>query len=222
MASYSSYRNPISENGDRDKPEVVAPSGVSGSTVTAIYTTNNTNPWIHNAIYGTSYAAPQIAGEAALLMQRRPSITLRPETVKAIIMASANNNIEGDSRLSDKDGAGGVNCLKAFNTADGQRWKFINTTSFPQLFNITATANQKVRAVICWSSPSNILWDELTADLDLEIWDPSNNLLVMSTSYDNSFEIVEFTAPVTGTYKAEVYSSGDNSYEKVGFAYAYY
>ena len=37
-------------------------------------------------------------------------------------MASAVHNIEGDSRLSDRDGAGGINAALAYNIADHGRY----------------------------------------------------------------------------------------------------
>jgi hypothetical protein len=46
--------------------------------------------------------------------------------------------------------------------------------------------------------------DTLTADLDLYIYDPNDNLVVYSLSFDNSYEIVNFTAPVSGIYTAKI------------------
>ncbi len=42
--------------------------------------------------------------------------------------------------------------------------------------------------------------------MDLYIYDPSGVLVNKSVSYDNSYEIVEFTAPATGTYNAQIYA----------------
>ncbi|HYO14593.1 MAG TPA: hypothetical protein VE685_15465 [Thermoanaerobaculia bacterium] len=64
---------------------------------------------------------------------------------------------------------------------------------------------------IAWDSDTNAIsgttaptMDVLKADLDLWVMAPSGDLKSTSTSWDNSFEIVEFTASLTGTYTAEV------------------
>src|SRR5262249_3695077 len=96
----TSFLNPRSPYQDRQKPELIAP-GVQ------IHTTHGSgNDFVDES--GTSLAAPHVAGGIALLLQRRPSLRIRPETVRAILMASAWHNIEGASRLSDKDGAGAI------------------------------------------------------------------------------------------------------------------
>jgi len=44
----------------------------------------------------------------------------------------------------------------------------------------------------------------LDADLDLRVYDPDGNLLAWSSSWDSSFELVEFTPPKAGAYKIRV------------------
>ena len=110
------------------------------------------------AVIGTSYAAPAVAGEAALLMQARSWLTSWPETVKAVTMASADHNIWGSSRLSLYDGAGGIDISNAYNIALNQRMlgNVLYANSFPKDYPFTATAGQKVRVVITWDShPDN-------------------------------------------------------------------
>jgi hypothetical protein len=226
IAEYSSYVDPSSTNGDREKPEVVAVSGQSGSTTTD--TTSRSYPWIDNAGSGTSFAAPVISGEAALLMQRQPQLSSWPETVKAIIMSSAVHNIHGVSRLSEKDGAGGVDVNKAFGIANNNQFQS-NTVTYGDLplnYYVNAQAGQKVRAAISWNSlpddnhfPIN---DVLNADLDLVVFGPTDNFVTNSNSYDNNYEIVEFTAPTTGQYRIQnTMIRFDGTTERVGFAYCY-
>ena len=92
---------------------------------------------------------------ASLLINKTPTLGTWPESVKAIIMASADHNIEGNSRLSDKDGAGGVNAQEAYkiaSTAKGTSWNGVTIsygTGVPWYGpNITASMGQKVRVVI--------------------------------------------------------------------------
>ncbi len=216
----SSWRNPISR--DREKPEVVAVATHGSRYITSTYIAD---PWVHAVVgAGTSYAAPAVAGEAALLMQARSW----PETVKAVIMASAVHNIEGSSRLSEYDGAGGIDISNAYDIALNQRMlgNVLYASSFPRDYPFTATAGQKVRVVITWDShPDNNhppTSDPLQSDLDLYIYDLSGNIVTSSISFDANYEIVEFTAPATGNYKARVTASRfDGTNEYVGFAYTY-
>ncbi len=66
---------------------------------------------------GTSIASPQVAGLAALLFNRNPDLYDEPEAMRAIVMASAMNNIEGPSGIPTgqelKDGAGGIDASLA-------------------------------------------------------------------------------------------------------------
>jgi hypothetical protein len=161
-------------------------------------------------------------------MQRQPQLSSWPETVKAIIMSSAVHNIHGVSRLSEKDGAGGVDVNKAFGIANNNQFQS-NTVTYGDLplnYYVNAQAGQKVRAAISWNSlpddnhfPIN---DVLNADLDLVVFGPTDNFVTNSNSYDNNYEIVEFTAPTTGQYRIQnTMIRFDGTTERVGFAYCY-
>ncbi len=122
MWAESCYLNPIvsddPDGGDREKPEVVAPGyEIEG-------------PCWENELCsqsGTSFAAPHVSGLTALLIHRDSALNGRPEALKAIIMASAINNIEGpnvmrvDDDIDDRDGAGAIDALTADNVAQNHR-----------------------------------------------------------------------------------------------------
>lgn len=59
-----------------------------------------------------------------------------------------------------------------------------------------------VRAVINWNTdPAFIDYaNRPSADLDLQIISPTGSIVATSASLDNTYEIVQFTPPVTGTY----------------------
>src|SRR5262249_6371907 len=101
MNSSSSYVDPISTHGDREKPELAAPG-------TNINATTPTSPWIGGIGTGTSFSAPMVTGVVGLMLQRQNWLRDWPETVKAVLMVTAIHNIEGASALSEKDGAGGI------------------------------------------------------------------------------------------------------------------
>ena len=107
MYACSSFGDPTSQNGDREKPELVAPAA----------NIEMVDPGPANLAVdsGTSFAAPHVTGVTALLMQQNSRLTFWPEITRAVLMASATHNIEGSTRLSDQDGAGGL----AANRASG-------------------------------------------------------------------------------------------------------
>ena len=89
----SSWRNPhgYSNHGDHELPHIVAPGkciDMGGRTCTA------TQP-----LTGTSYAAPQIVGAAALMMDRNPSLKGWPEVIKGILLATAGRHVPPDQPL---------------------------------------------------------------------------------------------------------------------------
>ncbi len=208
VASYSSWRDPISAHGDREKPEVMAPG-------TNFISTTDSFPWTGSVGSGTSYATPMVAGEAALLMQRWPFLQSWPETLKAIVMATAVHNIEGSTRLSEFDGAGEIVADRADDVArkiNGNAGGISYSCSTPSPLTLTTmllTTNVKTRAVIAWDTdPAYVnYFTQPNADLDLRIYNPSGVLVASSTSFDNTYEIVDFTPDVSGTYTMRVTKS---------------
>jgi hypothetical protein len=205
MSNTSSFVDPTSTNGDREKPEVAAPG-------TNIQMLSNGFPWPGQTDSGTSFAAPQVAGTAARLIQRKPFLGIWPEQLRAILMSSAVNNIEGATRLSDVDGAGMIAVDSAVRILDnnrhGGRHVDCNTFGGPQVVSSTTlAANQRLRAAISWTADPSAV-DHATrpsTDLDLEVRGP-NGSSFFSASFDNTSEIVDFRAPVAGTYEVRVHN----------------
>lgn len=214
MDSCSSFVNPSTLI---EKPEVAAVGSSINSTTLG-------EPWIDDVGSGTSLAAPMVAGEAALLMDRVSSLTILPEAVKAIIMATALHNIEGNSRLSDRDGAGGVDMRAAFRVVDEGwwDWRSVNSSSFPYNYTVYAYAGEMVRAAIAWDSnpAADYSTDPLEANLDMRVYAPSGGYVAGSFSHYYSYEIVEFTAPETGNYELRIDAPRfDGTTEYVGAAW---
>jgi len=219
MADLSCWIDPYIDgqttSGDREKPEVAA----VGHGVEA----PNENNWGYYFVNGTSVAAPQVTGLAALLMQRDWDLQNFPPTVKAIIMASAINNIEGDKRLSEQDGAGGIDVATAFSIFNTGGYMNLVWPDINQVFpssgssinyysgnmssgSLYANSGQRVRAVISWESNPNSQYtsDPLSTDLDLRVYSPSGVFVTPSQSFNNNYEIVDFIAPETGNYRVQV------------------
>lgn len=201
-----------------EKPEIVAP----GCPIKMIGLNGN--------LYeecGTSFAAPQVAGLGALLIDRNADLFYWPTSIKAIIMASAVHNVEGPRLIVSgqdlKDGAGAIDAALADQVAKthgannttpcsapcwwGEAFTNVNFpvgTSRNRYFY--ASQGERIRVAIAWWSKVNCpsesnCSDELGTNLNLYIYDPYSSLLSTSTSTYNNYEIVEFTAPWTGIYR---------------------
>ncbi len=122
------------------------------------------------------------------------------------------SNIQGASRLSDLDGAGGIRADYADDVsmhvhgnwggmAYGCETAYETTVAFMQL-----TAGKKVRAVIAWDTdPDYASYDmQPSADLDLRIKDPAGTVIQQSVSWDNTYEIVELIVETTGLHTMAV------------------
>jgi hypothetical protein len=219
-ASFSAYLNPVTTNGDHEKPEVAAPGsiitgiGLDGQIVTPIPS-------------GTSFSAPLVAGEAALLIHRNPQLRNWPEALRAIIMATAINNVDGPtgtpSGTDVKDGAGSINANLAYTTALVQNistspcntpcwWgETVTTNDFVagggyRYYQFNGRAGDRIRVAIAWDSyahcggtlvtsmssvPINDCGDTLATNLQLLVLAPSGSLVNnYSASFDNSYELV--------------------------------
>ena len=230
MWAGSAYVNPVSLHSDREKPEVVA----VGADVLVLGNNN-----VLYQVDGTSVAAPQVAGLAALLTNRDSSLEIWPEATKAIIMASATHNIEGPPIIVGgqgdlRDGAGAINADLADRIAqsrgnatgtcyDSCWWGHsISNSDFPVGTNLERTfyADQGdlIRVAITWwahaDTPGNdYSFDRLDTDLDLRVRAPNEQYVDWSLSHDNNYEMAQFLAPQTGQYTIVVkkYRADENS-----------
>lgn len=225
MNSGSSYQDPTSSHGDREKPDVAAP----GTSITSLLMASPGTCPTGNVGSGTSYSSPMVAGIAAQIVGERPSLKIYPETIKALIMSGATNNIEGSARLSDYDGAGGVNASAAYNSVinDRYRWFYATPSSFDSsgyinvnLGSIPAWTRVKVALVWLSNPASNYATDPLQADLDLNVVGPG--VSYWSSSYDNSAEVVDFsTGSSSGNYTLKIKNySFSGTYEYVAVAWS--
>ncbi|MBL8942562.1 MAG: S8 family serine peptidase [Myxococcales bacterium] len=203
IAATSSFRDPGSLHSDRNKPEIAAPGESVDSTQHAIFF----------ATSGTSLAAPHVSGAAALLQQRDAMFELFPEGMKAVLMASAVHNIEGATRISDRDGAGGLvvdNADNIFRGVTGDWDGRLETCDEGNAHVVTTMplrAGLLTRAVLVWGTEGAYGRYELepSADLDLDVWGPGGVRVAASGTWENSYEIVEFTPSVSGPHDLRVF-----------------
>ncbi len=203
----SSFGDPGGDSSStHGKPEV---SGV-GSGITSTTTSSVPGTAVGSVGSGTSFASPMIAATAATLIQADPTLGNKPEAVKAVLMATALHNIEGGTRFSDVDGAGGMVSSAAVAVVERGDWSdqsVSSGTTFPLSFQAFAYAGEVVRFAIVWLSNPDVGYtaDQLPADLDLTAYRADGTTFITnSTSSFNGFELVEFVAPATETYHFKV------------------
>ena len=203
----SNYRDvpgsPWNPHGDYNKPNVVAPAP-------SVRTANGL------VASGTSISSPIVAGIAAQLMARSPSLALRPEATRAIIMAGAINHspMPDGSVNADHEGTGTASAVwanRVLHAGDGPWGGHRFGTMVPGETlsqEIAVVAGQRVKVVISWNSRTSgsdiaSRTDRLMADLDLRVFQP-DGAVASSLTFDNNYEWVEFTASRTGTARIEV------------------
>lgn len=207
ISDFTSWKNPTSQHGDREKPDVVAP----GSNIrTTGYTPNLIE------VSGTSFSAPVVTGGSALLMQRASVLKNEPEALKALILATARNDVAKDGQMpsgDSKDGYGGVDFDWADKLLQGQTGGAVyfgdyrcESTPTPYIISTNISNLQPYRAFFVWRvnwyDPSYSAQPNM--DLDITIKDPNGSIVGSSASYDNNIEGVYFYPTVTGNYTMEV------------------
>jgi len=216
----SNYRDPggtaWNAHGDFNKPNVSAPA-VSVRTANGL------------GASGTSVASPIVAGIAAQVIARAPSLALRPEGTRAIMMAGAINRspMPDGSRNADHEGTGTASAMWAnriLNVGDGTwgGYRLASMTAGQVLTEeIAVVAGQKIKVAVSWNSHSSgsTSSDRLMADLDLRVIGPDGSV-AGSYTLDNNYEWVEITAGATGTARIEVRSTRfEASAERIGLAW---
>lgn len=156
----------------------------------------------YSAFSGTSFAAPFVAGVAALMIDAKPS--LNPGAVKAILMGTA-ARWAGGGNNSDF-GAGRLQAYQAITRAaaiqqnltppEVPRVRFLRNTIHPQeqqeiKFPVRSTRFPIAITVVMLSHPST--------NIDIEVLLPNGTLVARSAKLDRQ-ETVAFRPPVPGTY----------------------
>lgn len=211
ISTSSSWKNPTSAHSDREIPEIASPG--------------SRHELLGSSFGGTSAATPVTAGITAVLMSKNTSLKIWPEAIRAILLATANYQ-QGDganwTKFSDgKDGTGLTNTQYAYWTA-GRRetgtsaqfrahdYGSMRNSDFSggffdkEWYARTMTTNSRIRVALTWNSKVSTSTSVLDADLDLWVYDPAGNLVATSTSWDGSYEFVEFTPNMTGNYRIRV------------------
>lgn len=170
MVSSSIYRNPTCNHGDRELPEISA----NGYEVTAVGRKNRT---------GTSFASPAVAGSVALLQSIDDELVIWPEGSRAILLAGATINVNGNNWSTDmynevdvKDGTGALNIEQSANIAqnrkeknniasqqgwdigvlDSNDFKRDKNANFSYKIRVPENGPKKVKVALAWNSKLTI------------------------------------------------------------------
>jgi hypothetical protein len=209
---------PWNLHGDYNKPNLAGPA-------VGVRTANGTTG------SGTSVAAPVVAGIAAQLIARAPTLASWPEATRAILMAGAHRRtpMPGGGVSTDHEGVGTASARWSNRILDRGGyggWTFgAMQRGQTVVQEVAVTKGQRVRVTLAWSSHtsgSSITGkaDALAADLDLVVRQP-NGQVTGSFSWDNPYETVTLTAASSGTLRIEVrHDRFDAAEEPYGLAWA--
>ncbi len=173
--------------------------------------------WLADGLNGTSFSAPACSGTMADALMVNGWLAAYSPAALALVMATAWHNVEGVGRYSDLDGAGGMNTFAAYRCAATNSIAYgqltaanFNSPAATYIRNIMLRGGDKTRIAIAWYSDgdSSYTTTALQTDLDLRVFAGQNQsagvALASSSSFDDNFEIVEFTPPVTGWYSVNI------------------
>lgn len=200
----SSSRGPTSDG--RMKPDIVAPGA---GIVSAAYDWEGNfglNPdWVMK--WGTSMAAPHVAGAVALLYDYRGT----DETLyyKALLMQTANDY--GTTGPDNTYGWGYLNLADAYNNRDNVFMGSIQHSE-SNWYKVYLTAGTQFKATLVFERQgvyyptTNSYSMSPVSDLDLRFYAPDGSLIFSSSGGVNNVEQIRTSsAPMTGWYRVEVY-----------------
>jgi serine protease AprX len=188
---------------------------------------------------GTSFAAPHVTGVLTQILGYRYNLAVEHSTLKAMCIAGTAHKTSVDygeylmsPNYSNKEGAGVIDAKGIFTCVSGNAYihQQLTQSQFPyqRSLNVSTTA-RPVRVSLTWmkqntlnaaSFPEATLTELLLSDLDLEVYDPSGNMVGSSISAANNVELVEFNPTVTGTYQIRVVGYAmQNDSEWIGLAW---
>lgn len=227
MSTDSVFRNPSSSHGDRELPEICA----NGTGVTADGITMGGTSMASPAVVGVS-ALIQGANtilkhwpegcRAILLASATKNITGNTWWqdvsigVDALDGAGAVNAVEGTNVARNRKSANNtpsrrgwdIGLLSSSDFGSDKLSTFEYKISVPNYF----FGPRKVKVALAWTSKASktsiLFWSwymsQLTVDLDLLIYDENGAQVGYSGSWDNSYEIAEFTGQPGKTYTIKI------------------
>ena len=165
------------------------------------------------------------------MMYYMPSLKLRPDAIKAAVLASCDRKVTNETLyyITDKEGAGVVNANKAISAIHSVSTNNIiydTTDSTIDYYYTPRTSGTKTFA-LSWikqntGSGTNhySISEQSFTDFDLAVYDSAGDYITSSTSANNIAELLRFNATAYNTYKIRITRYTNNStLEKLALAY---
>lgn len=225
MSGSSVFRNPSSPHGDRELPELCA----NGTDVTADDLTETGTSFATPAVAGITALIQEADSTLQVWPEGCRAILLAGAT-RNVADGTWWNDVS--SGIDPKDGSGAANAYQSYaitenrvvrNGTSERGWDVGTLSSRDFDSNKISRFSYHVRTPISGWSPFArvkiaLAWDSvvdinvfppwlsshLTLDLDLLVYDVNNNLVGSSESWDNSYEIAEFSARANTTYTIKI------------------
>jgi uncharacterized protein (DUF2147 family) len=241
MSGSTVFVNPNSPHGDRELPEICA----NGEQVTAAGATNSGTSFASPAVAGTVALLQEINSTLRYWPEGTRAILL----AAALRNISGNSWIQDlNVGVDGVDGSGALNAAESSrialnreqrnNSGVSRGWD-VGTLRPEDFENGLSKFSYKVRVpsrgwwwprrvkvALAWDSKVthiklfgfDLYWDNLTLDYDLLVYD-GNTLVASSSSWDNSYEIVDFLGEPGKTYDIKIRKYSGNDWSWYGLAW---
>ena len=232
LQAFSSFGGTVVNNIVRNKPDLVAPDGVNTTVNMGIDQPNDPDTEYSN-FFGTSAAAPHVAGVAALLMEGKKKFLNQPvvaaHEIKSLLKSTATPIGTSDGGYNFGTGAGFINAdaaMRSFAAPDPSLIQLVvppNTTPGSSPFTLTITGlNLSPTSVVRFRDSSlSLLYlsagrDTATAEVPAFVGDPAISVYtppLFSTGIDGGtsdtlkfFDVVKKNVVVKAENKTKKYA----------------
>ncbi|MEJ2459572.1 MAG: peptidoglycan-binding protein, partial [Novosphingobium sp.] len=229
MSSQSVFKNPSSTHNDRELPDLSA----NGTSVTATGQTKSGTSFSSPAVAGSAAVVQSVdatlqawpEGCRAILLASAGRNIVGGSWNQAATSATT-DGIDGSGALDTGEAVRIARVRSRRNGSAAHRgWdagmlqtrdlQANRTSSFRYRVQVPASGARRLKAALAWSSkikyttdasltpPVKVTESKLTVDLDLYVY-LDGSLVAHSSTFDNSFEIVEFDAQPGKTYEIRI------------------
>ncbi|MDJ0722662.1 MAG: peptidoglycan-binding protein [Desulfobacterales bacterium] len=229
MSSQSVFKNPSSAHNDRELPDLSA----NGTTVAATGQTKSGTSFASPAVAGTVAVVQSVDATLKAWPEGCRAILLASAgrnivggTWRQAATSSTTDGIDGSGALDTGEAARITRVRSRRDAAAVRRgWdvgmlrtrdlRANGTSNFRYRVQVPASGARRLKAALAWSSkikytadasltpPVKVTESKLTVDLDLYVY-LGGALVAHSSTFDNSFEIVEFDAQAGSTYEIRI------------------
>lgn len=183
---------------------------------------------------GTSFSTPMVTGVIASMMHISPALKNKPMVVKALLTASCNRKVSGETLggLTAKQGAGVIDYGEAVWMLMNGRYSEANTgVSQHRIYISTETAARR-RVALAWLRKNYVMSSSHLGEnnvvsapytnLDLSVYTDSGILVGKSELINSSVELVnQYTGSINGYYRINTIKNPSNAYG-TNYALAWY